>query len=117
MKTILVADDDLAILEVMQMLLEDDGFAVITTMEGKDVKKLCGRQPNMIFLDIWMSGVDGKDVCRQIKSDPETCGIPVVMFSANRDTQEISLQCGADDFILKPFEIKDLLALAHKYVV
>ncbi len=115
MKTILVADDDLAIVEAMQMLLEDDGYNVITTLDGKEVKKLCDKKPDLIFLDIWMSGVDGKEVCRQIKSDPATKKIPVVMFSANRDTREISLQCGADDFILKPFEIKDLLALVHKY--
>ncbi|MDQ6761998.1 MAG: response regulator [Bacteroidota bacterium] len=116
MKTILVADDDLAILEAMQMLLEDDGYDVITTANGKDVKKLCGKKPDLVFLDIWMSGIDGKVICRQIKEDPATSEIPVVMFSANRDTKEISLECGADDFILKPFEIKDLLALVHKYV-
>ena len=115
MKTILVADDDLAIVEAMQMLLEDDGYAVIATIDGNDVKKLCDKKPDLIFLDIWMSGVDGKEICQQIKSDPVTSKIPVVMFSANRDTKEISLECGADDFILKPFEIKDLLALAHKY--
>lgn len=117
MKTILVADDDEAIVEAMQMLLEDDGYAVITTIDGKNVKKLCSRKPDMIFLDIWMSGIDGKTICLDIKKDPVTSHIPIVLFSANRDTREISLECGADDFILKPFEIKDLLALAHKYTV
>lgn len=115
MKTILVADDDEAIVEAMQMLLEDDGYNVITTLNGKEVKMLCGKKPDMIFLDIWMSGIDGKTICKDLKKDPVTSHIPIVMFSANRDTEEISLECGADDFILKPFEIDDLLALAHKY--
>ncbi|MEP7233456.1 MAG: response regulator [Ginsengibacter sp.] len=115
MKKILVADDDPGIVDVMQILLEDDGFSVITTMDGKKVKTLCKQHPDMIFLDIWMSGIDGKLICKELKSDPSTKEIPVVMFSANRDTKEIAFECGADDFILKPFEIIDLLALAHKY--
>ncbi len=115
MKKILVADDDAGIVDVMQILLEDDGFIVITTMDGKKVKLLCKENPDMIFLDIWMSGVDGKVICKELKADPKTSNIPVVMFSANRDTKEIALECGANDFILKPFEIEELLALAHKY--
>ncbi len=115
MKKILVADDDPGIVDVMQILLEDDGYAVITTLDGKKVKTLCKQNPDMIFLDIWMSGMDGKIICKDLKSDPLTMNIPVVMFSANRDTKEIALVCGADDFILKPFEINDLLSLAHKY--
>ncbi|MDQ6844943.1 MAG: response regulator [Bacteroidota bacterium] len=115
MKKILVADDDAGIVDVMQILLEDDGFFVITTMDGKKVKLLCKENPDMIFLDIWMSGVDGKVICKELKADPKTSNIPVVMFSANRDTKEIALECGANDFILKPFEIEELLALAHKY--
>jgi two-component system KDP operon response regulator KdpE/two-component system response regulator MprA len=115
MKKILVADDDPGIVDVMQILLEDNGYAVITTMDGKKVKTLCRQNPDLIFLDIWMSGMDGKIICKELKADPSTTKIPVVMFSANRDTKEIALECGADDFILKPFEITDLLDLAHKY--
>ncbi len=115
MKKILVADDDPGIVDVMQILLEDDGYAVITTLDGKKVKPLCNEKPDMIFLDIWMSGMDGKIICRELKSNPITMDIPIVLFSANRDTKEIARECGADDFILKPFEIVDLLKLAHKY--
>lgn len=115
MKKILVADDDPGIVDVMQILLEDDGFEVIKTMDGKKVKTLCRQNPDLIFLDIWMSGMDGKIICKELKSDAATRIIPVVLFSANRDTKEIAVECGADNFILKPFEITDMLALAHKY--
>lgn len=115
MKKILVADDDQGIVDVMQIVLEDGGYDVITTMNGKNVRKLCEQSPDMVFLDIWMSGIDGKIICRELKADPKTRDIPVVMFSANRDTREIAIECGAEDFILKPFEIKDLLAMADKY--
>jgi DNA-binding response OmpR family regulator len=84
-------------------------------MDGKKVRGLCKSNPDLIFLDIWMSGMDGKIICKELKSNPATSDIPVVLFSANRDTREISKECGADDYILKPFEVKELLALAHKY--
>jgi CheY-like chemotaxis protein len=115
MKKILVADDDPGIVDVMQIVLEGGGYEVITTLNGKHVKKLCNEKPDLIFLDIWMSGIDGKIVCKELKADPQTKNIPVVMFSANRDTKEITSECGAEDFILKPFDIKDLLAMADKY--
>ncbi len=118
MKKILVADDDPGIVDVMQIVLEDGGYSVITTMNGKNVMKLCAQSPapDLIFLDIWMSGMDGKIICRELKSDPATKHIPVIIFSANRDTREIAAECGAEDFILKPFEIKDLLVMAEKYI-
>lgn len=99
----------------MQILLQDDGFEVIITTDGRKVKTLCKQNPDLIFLDIWMSGMDGKIICKELKSDPSTRGIPVVLFSANRDTKEIATECGADYFILKPFEITDMLTLARKY--
>ncbi len=62
-----------------------------------------------------MSGIDGREVCSKIKSNPKTRHIPIVMFSANKDTREIANECGADDFIAKPFEISDLIKMARKY--
>ncbi|MEO7960221.1 MAG: response regulator [Ginsengibacter sp.] len=115
MKKILVADDDAGIVDVMQIVLEDEGYKVITTMSGQNVKELCKQKPDLIFLDIWMSGADGKEICEELKADPKTKNIPVIIFSANRDTKEIASECGAEDFILKPFEIKELLELARKY--
>ncbi len=115
-KKILVADDDPGIVDAMQILLEDQGFTVLTTLNGENVPGMCVQKPDLIFLDIWMSGVDGNVICKQLKASEENKNIPVIMFSANRDTREIALQCGANGFLAKPFEIKDLMRLVHEHI-
>ena len=115
-KKILVADDDPGIVDAMQILLEDEGYEVITTMDGEKIYELYEQKPDLVFLDIWMSGINGSTVCRKLKTDTATKDTPVIMFSANRDTEEIAVQCGADDFLSKPFEIKQLLDVARKYI-
>lgn len=115
-KKILVADDDPGIVDAMQILLEDEGYEVIVTMDGETIPTMIGKKPDLVFLDIWMSGVNGNTVCQKLKSDEATKHIPVIMFSANRDTEEIAMECGADGFLSKPFEIKDLLDIVNKYI-
>lgn len=114
-KKILVADDDPGIVDAMQILLEDEGYEVMITMDGEAIPKMIDNKPDLVFLDIWMSGVNGNTICQKLKSDDATKHIPVIMFSANRDTEQIAMQCGADGFLSKPFEIKDLLDIVHKY--
>ena len=114
-KKILVADDNAGIVDVMRMVFETEGFDVITTMNGNNILKLCEEKPDIIFLDVWMSGVDGNDVCKQIKTNDGFSHIPVIIFSASRKIKQIAIDCGADDFISKPFELKTLLSITHKY--
>ncbi len=112
---VLVADDDVAIGDVMQILLEDNGYEVLFTSDPSEIHKLIEKKPDIILLDIWMSGVSGKDVCQKIKNDPATAQIPVILFSANRDTREIANEAGADGFIAKPFEIKEIIDVVKKF--
>jgi DNA-binding response OmpR family regulator len=114
-KKILVADDDSAIVDVLQILLEDQGYEVLATLNAEDIEALMKKGPDMVLLDIWMSGVNGKDICMKIKAKDTTKDIPVIMFSANRDTKDIALQCGADGFICKPFEINELIDIVKKF--
>ena len=114
-KKILVADDDPAIVDVLQILLEDQGYEVLSTLNAEGIEALVQKKPDMVLLDIWMSGVNGKDICIRIKANENTKHIPVVMFSANRDTKEIAMECGADGFITKPFEINELIELIQKF--
>lgn len=106
---ILVADDDPAIVDAVQMVLEDEGYQVETTVDGTTEKRVDEGRPDLILLDIWMSGVDGRDICRRLKAKEETAGIPVIMVSANRDTEALARECGANDFLPKPFDIDVLL--------
>lgn len=106
---ILVADDDRAILEAVTMILELEGYTVETTHNGAEVKALCKHSPDLLLLDIGMSGYDGKEICLALKSSKETAHIQVVIISANKDIIKISQEAGADGFLAKPFEMKELL--------
>ncbi len=116
-KTILVADDDPAILDAIKMILELDGYTVLITQDGRAVSKLSQMNPDLIILDIWMSGQDGRDICRHVKAYHSTRGIPIILMSAGRDVEVSAKEAGADDFMSKPFEMSKLLANVKKYIL
>lgn len=109
-KRILVADDDQAILDVMKLMLEDEGYDVETSVDGETIYKMERDYPDLLLLDIWMSGCDGRDICKYVKAHELTRDIPVLMFSANKDGAKIAREAGAEDFIAKPFEMDELLS-------
>src|SRR5688500_8082070 len=113
-KKIYVADDDPDILEVLTIILETRGYEVITSTDGRSLSSM-EELPDLIFLDIRMSGNDGSEICRMLKSKAETASIPIVLISANRNLYEIAAECGANDVIAKPFDIKDIVTTAGKY--
>lgn len=112
----MIADDDPAILDATSMILEDEGYIVYTTTDGQTVNRIKKSSPDLLLLDIWMSGVDGRDICRSLKADSVTKNLPVIMVSANRDTEKIAKEAGAEDFLAKPFDIEDLLEKVEKYL-
>lgn len=114
-KKVLVADDDPSILEALQLMLEDAGYEVQTSSDGKTVQEVKENLPDVILLDLWMSGMDGRDICKVLKKKERTRHIPIIIFSANRDTERIAWEAGADDFITKPFEMDTLLNMIAKY--
>lgn len=114
-KKILVADDDHAIVEATSMILEESGYHVDTTLDGGIVYELKKDFPDLLLLDIWMSGQDGREICKFIKSNEATKNIPVVLISASRDIETSAKEAGADDFIAKPFDMNELLDKVAKY--
>ena len=114
-KKILVADDDPAILHSIKMLLEDEGYNVETAVGDKTAQAVLDFLPDLILLDIWMSGMDGRDICKRLKSQPSTKHIPIIMISAHQDVKNIALESGADDFIAKPFDIFKMLEKVDHY--
>lgn len=115
-KKILIADDDVNILEAMQMMLEMEGYEVITTPDGENVKEMSSDYPDLLLLDTCMSGYDGRDICRSIKSKKSTKNIPVIMISASHDIAKSAIASGADDFIAKPFQMNEILDKVHKHL-
>lgn len=115
-KKILIADDDAAILDVLTLYLEDMGYEVQTTQDGGTLRALENDLPDMLVLDIWMSGWHGRDICRFLKSREETHKLPILLVSANRETESIAREAGADDFLAKPFDLEKLLEKIERYL-
>ncbi|HVA10817.1 MAG TPA: response regulator [Candidatus Dormibacteraeota bacterium] len=115
-KKILVADDNPAILDALKIMLEEEGYEVETTVDGATVQDIKEPLPDLLLLDIWMSGIDGRNVCKLLKSNSVTKHIPVIMISATKDIEQIAKASGADDCISKPFQMERLLAIVAQYV-
>lgn len=115
--SILVVDDEADIVDFLQALLEEEGYRVLTTVKAEDVEKLpAGGLPDLILLDVLLSGKDGRLLVKHLKNQSETKHIPVIMISAHPDVGEATRQAGADAFLAKPFEIEALLATVARYL-
>ena len=112
-KKALVIEDDINIAELLRLYLEKDGFEVtIADNGGKGVTEFERTKPDLVLLDIMLPVLDGWAVCREIRS---TSKVPIIMLTAKGETfDKVSgLEMGADDYIVKPFEVKELLARVH----
>src|ERR1700756_1597415 len=112
-KKIFIADDDADILSILELMLQTKGYTVHATTNANDIFKYEKDLPDLILLDIWMTGVDGRDVCTHLKENDRMKDIPVVFISANSGIKEITEQYHAQDYIAKPFEMKYLLNKVH----
>ena len=108
--TVLVVEDDRNIAELLQMYLEKEGYAVTTAFDGgKGLEKFRTIQPDLVLLDVMMPVMDGWAVCNAIRAESKT---PIIMLTAKSETSDKvqGLKAGADDYITKPFEMKEVLA-------
>ncbi len=107
---ILVADDDLNICELLRLYLEKEGFEVVMAHDGEEaVAKFESEKPSLILLDIMMPKLDGWQVCRQIRQKSDC---PIIMLTAKGETFDkvLGLELGADDYVVKPFDTKEIVA-------
>jgi len=111
MSRILAVDDDQDILEVLQLILEDSGYQVETLSDGHQLfDKINKKHPDLILMDIMLNGLDGRDLCKNVKLNDRTQSIPVIMISASHNVSDVLKQdCAPDDFLAKPFDIHILL--------
>ena len=107
---VLVVDDDAALAEMLGIVLRGEGFEPTFVADGdKAVEVFRDSRPDLVLLDLMLPGSDGIDVCRQIRAES---GVPIVMLTAKTDTVDVvlGLESGADDYIIKPFKSKELVA-------
>lgn len=117
-KRILVVDDEKEIVEFSKNRLEKEGYEIRTAYDGAQTLERAKERPDLILLDIAMPGMDGLEVLRKLKKNTDTQHIPVIMVTAHGDSKLIfeTQTLGAMDYIIKPFELKDLLELINRYV-
>ena len=114
--TILIAEDDQAISEVMGIILEEEGYVVKVMVNPEEIVSTIAKGGiDLLFLDVWLGNNNGADVCRQLKSDDKTKDTPVIMLSASVNIESIAASVGADEVLQKPFDISVLIDLVKKY--
>ncbi|MCW3157424.1 MtrAB system response regulator MtrA [Micropruina sonneratiae] len=110
LQRVLVVDDDVALSEMLQLVLRADGFDAAWCSSGDRAFQTFEKyRPDLVLLDLMLPGRDGVDVCRDIRA---VSGVPIVMLTAKSDTRNVveGLEAGADDYVAKPFKVKELLA-------
>jgi len=108
-KKIMICDDDAGILEMMELIMDEYGFEVVTEANSLNVLKgLEQEKPDLLLLDIWMPLLSGDQVLKSIKADLQFSKLPVIMYSASAEGRTIAENAGADDYINKPFDMNDL---------
>lgn len=110
---ILVVDDEEHILELISFNLTNNGYKVIKASNGIDAVKIAVEEkPKLILLDLMIPGKDGYDVCREVRSNSEIRNTPIIMLTAKSEELDkiLGLELGADDYITKPFSVRELLA-------
>lgn len=112
-KKILLIEDEPYQVMMVKFRLEANNFDFISACNGEEgLKKAYEEKPDLILLDLFMPIIDGYEVCRRLRQNPQTKNIPVIFFtaSAGKDIKEKYPDYGADDYIIKPFESEELVA-------
>lgn len=112
-RTVLAIDDEKDLIELLRYNLEKEGFQVRSAYDGETGLALAIRErPDVVLIDLMLPGIDGLEVCRQLRSDSRTATIPLIMLTAKSSESDrvVGLELGADDYIVKPFSPRELVA-------
>ena len=111
--TILIVDDEPSIVELIDFNLQKAGYHILKADNGLDALQLVRtNKPDLIILDLMIPGIDGMEVCRRLKGQQHTAGIPIIMVTAKNEEVDkiVGLELGADDYMTKPFSPRELVA-------
>jgi len=110
---ILVVDDEKDIVELISYNLEKEGFAAVKAYNGEEALKIVQKdRPDLMILDLMLPGMQGMEVTKRLRSNPETARLPIVMLTAKNGEVDtiLGLEMGADDYVTKPFRVRELMA-------
>ena len=110
---VLIVEDEPDIRDVLAWHLEREGYRVTRSADGAQaLREIAAQPPDLVLLDLMLPGLGGLEVCRRLRQDPATAGLPVIMLTAKGDEVDriVGLEVGADDYIVKPFSPKEVLA-------
>lgn len=113
MKKIALIEDDADLFALLKYNLEKEGFAIVGSQTGKGALDLCRRErPDLILLDIMLPDSDGLDICKGVRAHPELATVPIIFLTARASETDriVGLELGANDYIVKPFFIRELIA-------
>jgi two-component system phosphate regulon response regulator PhoB/two-component system alkaline phosphatase synthesis response regulator PhoP len=113
---IVALDDEPDILELLKVSLQKAGYRFEGLQEADDLYRFLAREkPSLIILDLMLPGTDGLEVCRHLRRSEDLAGIPIIMLTARGDESDkiVGLELGADDYVTKPFSVKELIARIH----
>ena len=113
MSTVLVADDDADIRDLIEFKLTHAGHTVLTACDGVAALSMArAHMPDLLVLDLMMPGMSGLDVCAQLRREPGTASLPIIMLTAKAQEQDVAVgfSAGADDYVVKPFSPRELVS-------
>lgn len=117
MKKVLVIENDVDTLDVIGLLLEDTGFEVLPSENRVPIERILQQQPQLVLIDYFLNDGYGNEICLEIKANPLTRHIPVVLISTSNNIEQIAIDSLADAYISKPFDINDLEKIVRELAV
>ncbi|MCF0055212.1 response regulator transcription factor [Dyadobacter sp. CY356] len=119
MKRILIVEDDEDMIELLKIVFRNSGYDVVfsnISLENKEIQELC---PDLALLDVRLKGSpkSGADICRELKENTDTTGIPTILVSAELNIAEIAKQCNANTYLAKPYNMLSLLLTVERYLL
>lgn len=112
-KKILIVEDEKDILQLVKLYLDKEGYRTVTAATGAEgLRQARAEQPDLVILDLMLPEIDGLEVCKRLRSAPETAMLPIIMLTAKAEESDtvVGLELGADDYVTKPFSPKTLVA-------
>jgi DNA-binding response OmpR family regulator len=113
-KHVLICEDDESILDVLEMILVEKGYTVTAWAYCDSLQMVRDVSPDLVLIDLWFPEIGGAELCRQMKDDNEMKKIPVIVVSATNELDKTAKKIKADDFIRKPFDVKEVVEKVAK---